>query len=380
MKKNVLQLIPSFHQGGSERQALQLAQLLVDEGSCEIQLACLDKNGSLKEEEIGSRFEQVADFPLTSFYDANMARQLRRFVGYLKKNRINIVQTHDFYTNIFGMIGARIAGVSVRIAAKRETGMRTVLQRFVERRAFGTASSVVVNSERVKRYLAGTGVPATKLEVVHNGIDHARFTGIPPDRNATLKDLGLPADGSFRFVTIVANLRDPVKNHEMFLRAARRVAVEIPDAGFVIAGEGERSRLITSMSQDLGLAERTYLLGRCSRVPELLAVSDVCVLTSDSEGFSNSILEYMAAGKPVVATDVGGASEAVIEGETGFLVSANDDKALAERICRLLKDRALATRLGRAGRRLVGERFSAAAQLERTLAIYERELARSRGT
>jgi glycosyltransferase involved in cell wall biosynthesis len=111
-------------------------------------------------------------------------------------------------------------------------------------------------------------------------------------------------------------------------------------------------------------------------VPDLLALSEICVLTSDSEGFSNSILEYMAAGKPVVATDVGGATEAIIENETGFLVAPNDDEALAERLCRLFDDHMLCEKMGREGRRRVKERFSMQKQLDRTLAIYERELAR----
>lgn len=342
-------------------------------------LACLDKNGVLLDDDLAERFKEIPEFPLTSFYDFNLANQLRRFVGYIKTNRIDIVQTHDFYTNIFGMIGARMAAVPIRIAAKRETGMRTRTQRFIERRAFGLADVIVVNSSGVKDYLAGSGVPSSKLAIVFNGIDLDRFTAIGGDRTALAELVGLPIEPHFRFVTIVANLREPVKNHEMFLRAASKVSGCVPDAAFVIAGEGERTRLITSAADDLGLSDRTFFLGRCMHVPELLALSDVCVLTSDSEGFSNSILEYMAAGKPVVATDVGGASEAILENETGFLVARNDHESLAERICRLLNDQILLDELGRKGRERVAEQFSLETQLAATLAIYEQELRRLSG-
>lgn len=378
MKNNVLQLVPGFHQGGSERQALQLTKLLRGEGTYNITLACLDKSGVLLDHDVVSEFGDITEFPLTSFYDANMARQLRRFAGFIRSREIDVIQTHDFYTNIFGMIGARVAGVPVKIAAKRETGMRTGVQQFIERRAFGLADSVVVNSKRVKAYLTESGVREDKLEVIHNGIDPQRFGG-SNDRARALQELGLPADRPLRFVTIVANLRERVKNQEMFLRAARTVAGRVPDAAFIIAGEGERTRLITSMAQAFGLTDRVFFLGRCLKVPELLAVSEVCVLTSDSEGFSNSILEYMAAGRAVVATDVGGAAEAVVENETGFLIAPNDDAALAERVCRLLNDERLRCELGRAGKLRVLDLFSTTNQIEKTLALYERELLRTSG-
>jgi L-malate glycosyltransferase len=377
VKTNVLQLVPSFHQGGSERQALQLARLLDEDGTYNVKLACLEKNGVLLDDDVTARFDEIPDFPLTSFYDTNMAKQIRRFARYLRANRIDLVQTHDFYTNIFGMIGARIARVPVRIAAKRETGMRSGAQRFIERRAFAAADAVVVNSEIVKNYLASSGVPGGKLEVIYNGIDHGRFNGLSTDRETLLHEFGLPADRDLTFVTIVANLRSSVKNQEMFLRAAKRIAEKNVDTRFVIAGEGERMRLITSMARDLDIADRVFFLGRCSRVPDLLAISDICSLTSDSEGFSNSIVEYMAAGKPVVATDVGGAAEAVVENETGFLIPSDDDEALADRIGRLIDDRSLRVRLGRAGKQRVAERFSVTNRLMKTLAIYERELSRA---
>jgi glycosyltransferase involved in cell wall biosynthesis len=378
VRKNVLQLIPSFHQGGSERQAVQLTRLLVDDGRYNIRLACLEKKGVLLDDSIGGRFDDIPEFPLTSFFDANMAKQLRRFVAWVKANKVDIVQTHDFYTNIFGVIGARFANVPVRIAAKRETGMRTDFQRFIERRAFSMTDVVVVNSEGVRKYLSGSGVPVQKLELVHNGIDHERFNGSGGGPAASVTDFGLPKDKPLRFATMVANLREEVKNHEMFLRAARKVADRIKDAAFIVAGEGERMRLITSLARDFGLADRTFFLGRCTLVPELLALSDVCVLTSDSEGFSNSILEYMAAGKPVVATDVGGAAEAIVENETGFLVAPNDDDALADRLCRLFNDRALAEQMGRKGKQRVVEQFSMQQQLDKTLSIYQRELAKAK--
>jgi L-malate glycosyltransferase len=152
----------------------------------------------------------------------------------------------------------------------------------------------------------------------------------------------------------------------------------VPEAAFVIAGEGALLGELRALAATLGIEGATFFIGRCQRVAELLSISDVCVLSSRAEGFSNSILEYMAAGCPVVATDVGGAREAMIENETGHLVAAGDDEALAARIISLLRHPERAREMGARGRRIVSEKFSCEAQLERTQNLYERLLAQSK--
>ncbi|MDQ3907414.1 MAG: glycosyltransferase [Acidobacteriota bacterium] len=378
MSFNVLQLVGSFHQGGSERQALQLARLLAAGARCRVHVASLDPTGALRADaESITGGDDIPSFPLTSFYDANAARQLRRFARLLREREIDVVHTHDFYSNVFGMAGATLARTSARVASKRETtGMRTRAQAAVQRAAFSLADAVVVNSEAVRRDLERAGVAPKKIVTVYNGLDPRRVS--PPAglaREEALAAFDLPADEGLRFVTIVANLRHEVKDHPTFLRAARRVAERVPAARFVVAGEGELVGQTRSLAASLGLAEKVFFTGRCSRVAELLFASDVCVLSSKAEGFSNAILEYMAAARPVVATDVGGAREAIIEGETGHVVAAGDDRALAERIVSLLEDDERARRMGERGRERVAEKFSCAAQSERTLALYERLLA-----
>jgi len=189
-----------------------------------------------------------------------------------------------------------------------------------------------------------------------------------------LRSLNLPVTGERQFVTIVANLRLKVKDQATFLRAAQRVRAVAPHAAFVLAGEGEFLTPLRALAVELGIDKDTFFLGRCDRVADLLAVSDVCVLSSRAEGFSNAILEYMAAARPVVTTDVGGARELVSEGESGYLISPGDDKAMAQRIISLLKDPKRALAMGSSGRTIVAEAFSCEAQLERVEGIYERLL------
>lgn len=371
MKKNILQFIGSFHQGGSERQAVQLTRLLREDSTFNVQLATLENAGVLREEVEKMGFREIPEFKLTSFYNANFVKQLLKCANLLRADKIEIIHTHDFYTNVFGMLAAQIIKVPLAIASKRETGgMRSKMQKRIEKFAFRQANAIVANSEAVKNYLVSEGVPAEKIRVIYNGLDLERLTPKATDRKAICGELGLPSDENIKFVTLVANLRHKVKNQPMFLRAAQKVLQKFPNVHFVLAGEGELRESLENLAKELKIAENTHFIGRCTHVPELLSVSFAGVLTSFNEGFSNAILEYMAAKLPVVATNVGGAGEAVVENETGFLVESDDAEAMANRLIELLEDEEKARNFGANGRKVAEEKFSCAVQLENTLKLY----------
>ncbi len=377
-KENVLQFIHSFIQGGSERQMIQLTRLLLESGKYNVYVACLHDGGALRHEVTRLGFKTVREFPLNSFYDRNMAAQLRKFSVFLKENDIRLVHTHDFYSNIFGMAGAALGGVPVRIASRRETsGMRTPAQKKAERLAFRLANNIVTNADAVMEQLALEGVARDKISVVYNGLDLDRLTPRGLSRAEVFSLLKMSASfvqGEPKFVTIVANMQHEVKDHSMFLRAARRIQAAIPEARFLLAGEGRLLEQIQAFAHEQGVGDFTFFLGRCEHVPDLLTISDVCVLSSKAEGFSNAILEYMAAGRPVVATDVGGAREALVEGETGYLVASGDDETMAERVISLLREPERMKAMGRRARRIVEDNFSCESQLRRTEELYERYL------
>ena len=369
--RKVLQLIGSFHQGGSERQAVQLTRILRENGEFDISLAALENAGVLREEVEKLGLTDIPEFKLTSFYNANFVKQLMKCAGFLRENKIEIIQTHDFYTNIFGMLAAQIASVPFAVASKRETGgMRSKMQKRIEKFAFKQANAIVANSEAVKNYLIAEGIPAAKIKVIYNGLDLKRLTPKMTDRKAICENLGLPTGENIKFITLVANLRHTVKNQPMFLRVAEKVVRQFPNVHFVIAGEGELLENLQNLANELKITENKHFIGRCATVPELLSISFAGVLTSFNEGFSNSILEYMAAKLPVVATNVGGASEAIIENETGFLVASDDAETMANRVIELLENEEKAKDFGAKGRQIVEEKFSCAAQLESTLKLY----------
>ena len=373
----VLHLLDSFDKGGSESQATQLVRLLHGNGRYRILMACLNNDGPLRTEIDPLGLGEIPEYKLNGFFNLRALRQLRRFAAHLKRQRVDVLHTHDFYTNVFGMWAGALAGVPVRIAARREaSGMRSRSRRTLERTAYRAATRIVANCEEVRHQLTEEGISSGRIEVIYNGIDvrrmcHSRTT----NRSEMAASFGLPTDPGRLFISIVANLRLPVKDHGTFLRAARTVSKAAPQAAFVVAGEGELLNAMRSLAKELGIAEQTFFLGRCSRVAELLSITEIGVLSSLYEGFPNAVLEYMAAGCPVVATDVGGVHEAVVEDETGYLVKARDHEAMAKQILRLLDAPQRAREMGILGQQIVKQEFSSKAQMKAITRLYEHLLA-----
>lgn len=377
----VLHLIDSFHKGGSESQAVRLVRLLKALDRYRVLIACLNKDGPLRDEVECVDLVKIPEYKLTGFYNLQTLRQLRRFAAYLKSERVAILHTHDFYTNVFGMWAGAVAGVPVRIAARRESsGMRSAAKRVLERFSYRAAIRVVANCAELRRQLTREGVSDTKIEVIYNSVDASRIGhSCSANRREIVASFGLPTDPGRRFVSMVANLRLPAKDHATFLRAARTISEVAPLVTFVIAGEGELLNSMRSLAKELGITRHTSFLGGCDRIADLLSITEIGVLTSLYEGFPNAVLEYMAAGCPVVATDVGGIREAVVDGETGYLVEARDHEALSRQILRLLGTPQRARAMGIRGRQIVEQKFSSKAQVKAITVLYEQLLAGRKG-
>ncbi|MBF0528525.1 MAG: glycosyltransferase, partial [Deltaproteobacteria bacterium] len=175
-----------------------------------------------------------------------------------------------------------------------------------------------------------------------------------------------------RVITMVAVLRS-WKRHEVFLEAAAYLTATRPDIRFFIVGEGPRRPDIEAAIAALNLNSRVIMTGHRSDVAKILAVSDVCVLTSESsEGVPQAVLQYQAMARPVVATNVGGVPEVIEHERTGLICPINDHLAVAEAVARILDDPGLAERLGREARRYVEEKHSLQAMAGTTLELYER--------
>ena len=365
-KPRILHLTGSFNQGGTERQAYETVSGLVAAGEFDVRLATLNAEGPLLSAANALTEGQIHEFPIESFFSRSFAHAAWKCAALVRSENADLLHTHDFYTNVFGGAVAALSGFAVHIASKRETfGLRSRQQESIENLCFRRSNAIIANSLAVKEMLVDSGLAAEKITVIYNSIDAAKFANA--DANGIRHELRLPEN--VPLVTLVANLRHEVKNVPMLLRAAKKVCLENA-AHFVIAGEGPLETALKEQANEMGIDGNVSFIGRSMKVPELLAASFAGVLTSDAEGFSNSIIEYMAAGRPVVATRVGGAAEVIANGETGFLIEANDSEQMADHLISLLRDPAKAAAMGENGRRLVQERFARPRQIEELSGLY----------
>ena len=326
IKRKILIFTNSFRIGGSEGQALQLIQHL-DRSRFDVHIACFDREGPLLER-LPPDIEEVASFPLTGFANCNAVRQAAAFIAFLRKAKIQIVQTFDLYTNVFGLPLARLAGVPVTVGSRRDHGVRrTAWQARAEQWSFRLAMQVVANADAIKSRLVQEQVlGADRISVIRNGLDLSHFPISPRSRQSSAKD-----ESRSVIFAVVANMRAE-KGHLLFLRAAQQVASACPEARFVLIGDGAMRQKIQESIELLGLREKVKLVGAITNVPDALQEIDVVVSPSDTEGLPNAVLEGMAASKAVVATDAGGTRELVLEGVTGYLVPTGNAELLASRM------------------------------------------------
>jgi glycosyltransferase involved in cell wall biosynthesis len=271
-----------------------------------------------------------------------------------------------------GALAGRVLRVPLVITSRRALG--THQERHAVLRPFDRAASrlshfVTVNSRAVwEDVVSRDYIDPKKLVLIYNGVDTWPFESASQERQKLRRHMGLR--DLDKVVVVVANLI-PYKGHHDFLKAARRVKARIPEATFWLVGEDRGiQKDLEIEAQNLGLSESVLFMGQRSDIPSLLAASDLFVLPSHEEGFSNVILEAMAAGLPVVATKVGGNSEAVLDGATGWLVPPRSPTAMAKRIVDLLSDPGRAKSWGVEGRERVKSHFTIEQMVEKHLALY----------
>jgi L-malate glycosyltransferase len=287
-----------------------------------------------------------------------------RFIRFSRSNKIDLLHALLPDSLYFGAPLAKLAGVPC--VAGFRVGVdewETTRYRRLASRIYRLVDATVANCEACRRaVVADHGVRPESVTIIPNGVELSRFAALDqkqPSRN------GKPAQR----VGIVANLR-PIKNIELFIRAASLLASSHPHVHFEIAGEGELRGRLESLIDRLGLGGRVMLRGTVADVPAFLHGLDVAVLCSLCEGAPNAIMEYMAAGLPTVATEVGGNAELVEHEVTGLVVPSNDAQRLAAAIDRLLCDRAFAARLGEAAKKRAFAEYSVEAQTRRYEEFY----------
>lgn len=331
----------TFEPGGTERQMIELIRRL-DRRRWDVHVACFRPGGGWFPRV--AEAAPVTEFAVRSFHRRETIDHLRAFARWCRDRRIAVVQSTELPSNLFALPGAALAGVPVRVGARREINPnKTRLEIAAQRAAYACATTVVANSNAAGARLRREGVPAAKIAIIPNGIDLAAFRPRTPR---------LP-----RTVIVVANLR-PEKRHDVLIDAAPIVLRHFPDARFQFVGDGPERARLEAHAAARGVSAAIEFAGHEPDVPARLSRADLFVLPSQSEGFPNAVIEAMASGLAVVASDLEATRELIEDGHTGLLVPAGDANALASALCRLMADEDAVERIGSSARAHVFGRYS----------------------
>jgi glycosyltransferase involved in cell wall biosynthesis len=320
-------------------------------------VVCLKEKGPLGEE-LASEFS-VDSHLIHSKFDFGV---LFRLASNLRQSKTDAIVTVGAGDKMFwGRLAAKIAGVPVICSALHSTGWPDGVGRLNRSLTFLTDAFIGVAKSHGEFLVNFEGFPARKVCVIPNGVDTNRFRSDSASRESVREELGLPS--RVKLVGIVAALR-PEKNHSLFVMAAVKIKEQVPDAHFVIVGDGAEREKIASLIKSSGALAFIHLLGNRSDTPRILAALDVFALTSLNEASPVSILEALSCQVPVVASDVGSVSESVINQWNGFTFPLAADQLLVERVVQLLSDRDLSIELGQNGREHVERHGSLANMVE----------------
>ena len=365
----LLLVIPTLDRSGAEKQLTLLATSLPGP-EFSVQVAVLTRSGPYAGD------LAAAGVPVTVLdkrlkCDPIVYRKLRRLIA---EARPDVLHTWLFAANSYGRLAAgKRPPFPVVVSERCVDSWKSGWQLWLDRRLISRTSRLVGNSQSVADFYRDVGYPLEKLSVIHNGIELPEAGAI--DKNELRRQFGIPPESLV--VGFVGRLARQKRVLDL-IWAFELIRVMEGEVYFVIAGDGPERHKLEQFAHSLKIGERVKFLGHRDDAPRLLPAFDLFWLASDFEGLSNSVMEAMAAGLPVIASDIPANRELVVHGETGYLAPVGDRVAFAQLGQRLLLDRDLASRFGAAGRARIASQFSTARMVESYARLY-REVTGSRG-
>jgi len=328
------------------------------------------RNSRFQHTEIAEQAQQrglpVEVIPCDGRWDWRAVAEIRRL---LKMHNVDVLHPHGYKADLYALAAARAGNRVALLATSHNWPSKLLSMRAyaaLDRLALRRFDKVVVVSDVVAGILRRSGVAADQIELIPNGVDLERFSNASPKLRS---ELGLGENPVVGFVGRLV----PEKGGALLIRAARQVLAAYPKTLFVLVGEGPARQQWTELAAELGVDKHIILTGERGDMPEVYASFDLMVLPSQIEAMPMCLLEAMAAGKPVIATNVGAIPRLVVDGKTGLLVESNHD-ALAAAILRLLQKPDLACELANGGRAHVAQHFSAETMAKNYIAMYEQIL------
>lgn len=365
----ILHLLSSAQVGGTEMMTLRLVQRM-DRQQFESHIAFWHEAGPISRE-----FKSLG-FPVTvlNWRPSHTVRVLARLAALLRRERFDLVQVYGLKANLMVRPVAALLGRPLFVTAQRSIDAdRRPWHSWADRLTSFLVDLYLCNCQAAADILARRErISTAKLAVVHNGLDPQPFLASLKEREVMRAELGVQP--GVPLICVVANLRAP-KGHSCLLEALGRLRDD-QHWQAVLVGDGPLRGELEVQTRELAIAERVKFAGRRRDIPRVLAAADVFVLPSLWEGLPGAIMEAMATGLPVVASNVGGINELVVDGSTGYLVPAAQPGPLADRIRRLIQNADLRERMGAAGRHRLVNHFSLDDMVLKTSQLYMRLLQR----
>lgn len=358
-------VIGQLTKDGAERQLYELVKGINKKSFLPIVISL--NEGDYWGEEIRKLNIQLIEIPRKKNKEFN---RLFKLIKLIKAIKPDIVHTYMFSANSYGRIAAILTGVPIIIASERnlpEIGKdKNIYQIFCDKLLAMFSDGIICNSFKasdtlVKKY----SFNAKKIFTVHNGINVIDFL---KEKNSS----NCKKQSASKVIGTIGRLY-PQKNHKLFIDTAKAILAISGNSNikFLIVGDGPLRNELENYSERLGIENSVIFTGERSNIPELLQSMDIFVMTSLYEGMSNSIMEAMVAGLPVVATDVGGNSELIIQNETGYLCPLKDKTAFVNAIVNLINNESEAKKLGENGRRKILNEFTIEKMIQNTESIYK---------
>lgn len=366
---NILHFLSLAEIGGTELMVYSLIKSL-DKERFNNQVCFLEAKGPLTYhyQHLGIKTHHL------NFSKRNFLISLIKLFRLLKRDKFDMLNIYGLRAHVIGRVLGRLAGARViigglhsQISSDKGNGLVRYAGLYLDKLTFPLLTAYIANNKTSIDYMAENGFDTGKIKYIPNGIELDEFRR-PTDKLKTHKTLPFKVDSNSVIITCVANLR-PLKNHIMLLKGITPILKENHDLKLLLVGGGDTQKEVLNYIDRHNFQDSIFLLGVRNDVPEILSISDIFVLTSLWEGMPGSIMEAMAAGLPVVATNVGDIKELVDDGKNGFLVEVGDIDGLSKKIKILLEDKRLRKQMGQEGSKKIDD-YSLGKMVTRTEQYY----------